>query len=50
MKIPIFISVPQEMKNFDTIEHELIGPVMKTYKDLSQMTLLRITDDLKKTW
>lgn len=50
MKIPVFISVPQEMRNFDTIEHELIGPVMKTYKDLSQMTLLRITDDLKKTW
>jgi hypothetical protein len=50
MKIPVFISVPQELKNFDTIEHELISPVMKTYKDLSQMTLLRITEDLKKTW
>lgn len=50
IKIPVFISVPEEMKNFNTIEQELLGPVMKTYKDLSQMTLLRITDDLKKTW
>jgi hypothetical protein len=50
IKIPISISVPEKMKNFDTIEHELITPVMKTYKDVSQMTLIRIADDLKKTW
>lgn len=50
LKVPIFISVPEEMKNFDTIEHELLTPVMKTYKDLAQMTLMQVTDDLKKTW
>lgn len=50
LKIPIFISVPEEMKNFDTIEHELLSPVMKTYKDLAQMTLMQMTEDIKKTW
>lgn len=50
LKIPVLISVPEEMKNFDTIEHELLSPMMKTYKDLAQMTLMQMTDDLKKTW
>jgi hypothetical protein len=50
IKVPVFISVPEESKNFDTIEQNLLSPVMKTYKDLSQMTLIRITEDLKKTW
>ena len=50
LKVPALISAPEEMKNFKTIETELLTPMLKTYKDLSQMTLMRITDDLKKTW
>lgn len=50
IKVPVFISVPEEIKNFDTIENNLLSPVMKTYKDLSQMTLIRLNEDLKKTW
>lgn len=50
LKVPALLSVPEESKNFDTIEKELLSPMLKTYKDLSQMTLIRITEDLKKTW
>lgn len=50
IKIPALISVPEESKNFETIENEIINPTLKIYKDLSQMTLMRITEDLKKTW
>jgi hypothetical protein len=50
MKIPAVISVPVENKNFETIEKELLTPVMKTYKDLAFMTIMRISEDIKKTW
>lgn len=50
LKIPAVISAADDSKNFDTIEKELLTPMLKTYKDMSQMTLMRITDDLKKTW
>jgi hypothetical protein len=50
LKIPALISMPEEYKNFEAIENEILSPLFKTYKDLSQMTLIRITDDLKKTW
>ena len=50
IKIPILISVPEELKNFDTIDYELLGPMLKGYKDLTQMMIIRMTDDLKKTW
>lgn len=47
---PIFISVPEEQKNFATIETEILSPLLKTYKDLSIMTIMKLSDDLKKTW
>lgn len=50
LKVPAFISVPEENKNFDMIENEVLSPALKTYKDLSQMTIMRITEDLEKTW
>ena len=50
MKIPVYISVPEMDQNFDMIEKDLLNPMLKTYKDLSQMTLMRIIEDLKKTW
>ena len=50
MNIPVTITVPQEAQSFETIESELLVPMFKTYKDLSQMTIMRIISDLKKTW
>lgn len=50
LKVPISISQEGQLKNFDTIEKELLTPVFKTYKDLSQMMLIRVTEDLQKTW
>lgn len=50
IKIPAFLSVPEESKNFEMIEIEILSPALKTYKDLSQMTLMRILEDVKKTW
>lgn len=50
LKVPVLISLPEESKNFETIESDLLSPMLKTYKDLTQMTIMQITDDLKKTW
>lgn len=50
LKVPVLISLPEESKNFETIEAELLSPMLKTYKDLTQMTIMQITEDLKKTW
>jgi hypothetical protein len=47
---PIAISVEEEKKNFSTIQTEILAPLFKTYKDLSQMTMIRLIDDMKKTW
>lgn len=50
ISIPVLLSVPEDMKTYETIEKELISPMLKTYKDLSQMMIMRILSDLKKTW
>jgi hypothetical protein len=50
LKVPALISLPEESKNFETIEADLLSPMLKTYKDMSQMTIMQITEDLKKTW
>lgn len=47
---PVFISVPKEQKTFETIETEILSPLLKTYKDLSIMTIMKLSEDLKKTW
>lgn len=44
--VPALISVPPEMENFNTIEKELLAPLMKSYNDLSQMMITRIASDL----
>jgi hypothetical protein len=49
LKIPVLISVPDDLQKFEYIENELITPTLKTYNDLSQMVELRIIDDLQKT-
>jgi hypothetical protein len=50
INVPLMISVPEENKNFSSINKELLLPVMKSYKDLSQMMILRLTDDLRLTF
>lgn len=50
IKIPTAITVPEMDQNFKTITTEVINPSLKTYKDLTQMTLDRIIEDVKKTW
>lgn len=50
LKIPVEISVPDMDQNFKTVEKQLLNPMLKSYKDLSQMMLVRITEDLQKTW
>ena len=49
LNIPVLISVPEDLQNFQYIEKELLNPAIKTYNDLSQMVVLRIIDDLQKT-
>ncbi|HXH30141.1 MAG TPA: hypothetical protein VNJ01_04960 [Bacteriovoracaceae bacterium] len=49
ISVPAVISVPPQMQNFDTIQRELISPMMKTYKDLALMTIIRIDRDLRQT-
>lgn len=50
INFPINISSDQENKNFDKIEYELIGPILKGYKDLAQMMIMRMSADIKETW
>ena len=50
LDIPALISLPNESKNFTSIQEELLTPMLKTYKDASLMTIMSITEDLKKTW
>lgn len=50
LKVPVTIAVPESDKNFETIEKELLAPMLKSYKDQSQMTIIKVADDLKKTW
>jgi hypothetical protein len=50
LKIPIRLSVSEEEQDFPTIERELLAPLMKSYTDLSQMMIFRISEDLKSTW
>lgn len=47
---PVFLSVPAEQKTFATIETEILSPLLKTYKDLTIMTIMKMSEDLKKTW
>ncbi|MGE3611595.1 MAG: hypothetical protein AB7I27_18535 [Bacteriovoracaceae bacterium] len=50
MKFPIKISVTENEQNFNTIEKEILLPMQKVYKDLAQMTIFSLTQDLRKTF
>lgn len=49
LKIPVLLSIPEELQNFEFIEQELLAPTLKTYNDLSQMLIMRMVEDIKKT-
>ena len=47
LQIPVLLTVSEQEQTFHHIESELLDPVIKTYKDLSQMIMLRMLNDLK---
>ncbi len=49
VRLPLDLSVEESQKNFATIEGRLLGRMFKSYKDLTQLTILRIQSDLQKT-
>lgn len=50
MKTPVNLALAPAQKTFETIEAEIVNPMFKTYKDLSQMMIIQLAGDLKKTW
>lgn len=50
LKIPVKITYPSEKKVFTSIENELLLPLFKSYKDLTQMTVLQMSQDMKASW
>ena len=49
LKFPILISVAPEEETFKTIEAEILNPMMKAYKDLAQITIVRMLQDMRTT-
>jgi len=50
LKNPIQISVDDEKKNFNTIQDQIISPMIKDYRDIVIMMIHTISQDLKKTF
>lgn len=49
LKIPLKLT-ENEVRHFQTIEDVLLNPLMKIYNDYTQMMIIKLTEDLKKTW
>ncbi len=49
LRLPIDLSADESQKTFQTIEDRLLRRMFKSYKDLAQLTILRIQSDLDKT-
>lgn len=50
VRIPLTITVSEEDKNFETIEKNILIPVMDVYTQLTQMIISRLDADIKKTF
>jgi hypothetical protein len=50
LSFPVLLSVPPVDQKFSTIERELLTPMLKTYKDMTIMTVDQMIADLKKTF
>jgi hypothetical protein len=50
VRIPLVITIPEEEKNFDVIQKNIVSPVMDVYTQLTQMIISRLNADIKKTF
>jgi len=50
VKVNVVITVPEEDKNFSSVEKNLLTPMMDVYTQLTQMIVLSLRDDMKKTY
>jgi hypothetical protein len=50
LNFPILLSVDPEQENFKTIETEILDPMMKAYKNLAQITIVRMLQDMRTTY
>lgn len=50
VRLPIKIVVPEEEKSFDTIDRNLLMPMMDVYSQLTQMIVSSLHSDVKKTF
>lgn len=50
VSIPASLSIPESEESFEKVESALLNPMLKTYRDLSIMTIGQIINDLKKTF
>ncbi len=50
VNLPVRLNVPENEQNFETIEKDIINPMMKSYADLSQMIMIRMGEDLRSTY
>lgn len=50
LRVPVEISLPEEKQNFASIQSNLLGPLLKTYKDLTIMTVNQMSEDIRKTF
>lgn len=48
VKAPIVITVGEEKQNFKYIEDEIVGPILKTYADLTQMVEHLMIKDMRE--
>jgi hypothetical protein len=46
--IPVLISHPEADQNFKTIENELITPMLRAYRDFTQMMIFQMASDLQR--
>lgn len=50
VNLPVELIVAEDKRNFETIEKGILNPLFKIYNDLTQMMIVRILEDTKKTW
>ncbi len=49
VRLPVDLAVEESQRTFETIEERLLGQMVKSYKDLAQLMILRMQSDLEKT-
>lgn len=47
LRIPISINLSKSSTNFTLLQHQLLTPLLEHYKNLSQMMIVRINEDLR---